>query len=116
MLTTLHAGSEHEAVVRLVLMARLGMDVPASLIEEQVASGLDLVVMGKRLAGGARRVTSASAVGRAPGGTVALEPLVAYDEVSDRWKLVREPDFVAEGLAGGLLDEGEVAAWRSSLG
>ena len=35
-LTTLHAGSEHEAVVRLVLMARLGMDVPASLIEEQI--------------------------------------------------------------------------------
>ena len=115
-LTTLHAGSEHEAVVRLVLMARLGMDVPASLLEEQVASALDIVVMGKRLAGGARRVTSASAVGRAPGGTVALEPLVAYDEVSDQWELVREPAFVAEGLAGGLLDEGEVAAWRSSLG
>ncbi len=115
-LTTLHAGSEQEAIVRLVLMARLGMDVPASLIEEQVASALDLVVMGKRLAGGKRRVTSASAVGRAPDGTVALEPVVAYDELADRWTLVREPGFVAEGLAGGLLGEREVETWRSRLG
>ncbi|MEY8437514.1 ATPase, T2SS/T4P/T4SS family [Atopobiaceae bacterium 24-176] len=115
-LTTLHAGSEQEAVVRLVLMARLGMNVPASLIEEQVASALDLVVMGKRLGSGERRVTSASAVGRAPDGTVALDPIVAYDEVADRWTLVREPGFVAEGVAGELLGEGEVEAWRSCLG
>ena len=44
-LTTLHAGTPVEAVSRLVLMARFGMDLPASLIEEQVATALDLIVM-----------------------------------------------------------------------
>jgi pilus assembly protein CpaF len=44
-LTTLHAGTADEAILRLVLMARYGMDLPAHLIEEQVATALDLVVM-----------------------------------------------------------------------
>ena len=51
-LTTLHAGSPTEAVSRLVLMARLGMDLPASLIEEQVATAIDLVVMSRRMTDG----------------------------------------------------------------
>ena len=36
-LTTLHAGSEQETVVRLTLLARYGIDLPSELIEEQIA-------------------------------------------------------------------------------
>lgn len=113
-LTTLHAGTEHEAISRLVLMARLGIDLPASLIEEQVASALDLVVMGRRMTDGTRRITSACTVGRAADGSVALTPVVAYDEAENRWDLVREPAFVDECLRAGLLDREEVEAWRAS--
>lgn len=41
-LTTLHAGSEQETVVRLTLLARYGIDLPSELIEEQIAMALDL--------------------------------------------------------------------------
>lgn len=115
-LTTLHAGSEQEAVSRLVLMARLGMDLPAALLEEQVATALDLIVMGRRLPSGARRVTTVSGVSRAGDGSVRLEPLVSYDEAHDQWRLVREPAFVGSLEQISVASGEEVARWRSSCG
>ena len=47
-LTTLHAGSEQETVVRLTLLARYGIDLPSELIEEQIAMALDGIVMSER--------------------------------------------------------------------
>ena len=111
-LTTLHAGTADEAVMRLVLMARFGMDLPADLIKEQIATALDLIVMSARLEDGTRRITSLSAVRRDPAGGVLLEEVVSFD-LSDRsWRLVREPAFIEEGLSLGALDAREVERWR----
>ena len=115
-LTTLHAGTSEEAILRLVLMARFGMDLPASIIEEQIATALDLIVMSARLPGGERRITSLSTVTRGAEGGVELTECVSYDAASDAWRLVREPDFIVPALASGGLGEGEVAAWRRYLG
>ena len=114
-LTTLHAGSADEAVLRLVLMARFGMDLPTDIIEEQIASALDLVVMSARLEDGARRITTLSTVSRAPAGGVQLDECVTFDAVSRSWSLAREPAYVEEGVRLGLLDEEEVRAWRQDV-
>lgn len=114
-LTTLHAGSAQEAVLRLVLMARFGMDLPSELIEEQIATAIDLFVVMRRLPDGSRRVTTLTEVSRAEGGGVALRECVSFDEASGDWSLACEPAFVARGLELGLLDEREVGAWRSCL-
>ncbi len=111
-LTTLHAGTPDEAIMRLVLMARFGMDLPTDIIEEQIASALDLVVMSARLADGTRRITSLSQVGRASGGGVELSECVSFDMGSCRWTLVQEPDFVGRGIELGLLEGEEVKRWR----
>lgn len=112
-LTTLHAGTAEEAILRLVLMARFGMDLPTDIIEEQVSSALDLIVMSRRLPGGARRITSLTEVGRAQTGGVELVECVSYDEAEDVWHVVRVPSFVERGVAEGLLDEREVEKWIS---
>ena len=114
-LTTLHAGSAEEAVLRLVLMARFGMDLPTDIIEEQIATAIDLIVMERRLADGTRYVTSLTEVGRGEGGGVRLEERVAFDVATRSWSLVSEPGFVGRALADGVLDEGEVDAWRCSV-
>ena len=114
-LTTLHAGTSEEAVLRLVLMARFGMDLPASIIEEQIATALDLIVMSARLPGGERRITSMSAVTRGGRGGVELTECVSYNPASDEWRLEREPDFIAWAIAAAELDEGEVEEWRRSM-
>ena len=111
-LTTLHAGTAREAVSRLVLMARFGMDLPAALIEEQVATALDLIVMSRRMPDGSRVVSSTCEVGRDEAGGVALRELVSFDSATRSWRLVEVPRFVERAVREGLLDEGEVVEWR----
>lgn len=114
-LTTLHAGSAEEAVLRLILMARFGMDLPTALIEEQIATAIDLVVMMRRLADGRRVVTSMTEVSRGEDGGALLEECVLFDRSDRSWRLVREPAFVGRAIDDGMLDEGEVGRWRERL-
>ena len=97
-LTTLHAGTEEEAVVRLTLLARYGINLPSELIEEQIAMALDGIVMSERRADGRRFVSSYSGVARGA--------------AAGAWKLVREPPFIAQALEAHVLTEEEVSAWR----
>lgn len=113
-LTTLHAGSEEEAVVRLTLLARYGINLPSELIEEQIALALDGIVMSERRPDGRRFVSTYSGVSRAPGGGVALERYVSFDRTTATWRLEREPPFIARALEAGTLSEEEVTQWRSS--
>jgi pilus assembly protein CpaF len=56
-LTTLHANSPAEVMTRLVMMCRYGMDLPVSVLTEQIASAFDLIVHLERQSDGQRRVT-----------------------------------------------------------
>ena len=112
-LTTLHAGTEEETVVRLTLLARYGIDLPSELIEEQIAMALDGIVMSERHADGRRYVSSYSGVRRGEHGGVELERYVSFDAATGTWTLDREPGFIAEGLRSGALTQEEVEEWRS---
>ena len=114
-LTTLHAGTAEEAILRLVLMARFGMDLPASIIEEQVATALDLLVLSSRRSDGSRRITSLAEVTRSPKGGVELSDVVSYESSCDQWHLEREPGFVERAIEEGRLSREEVQVWRSSV-
>ena len=113
-LTTLHAGSEEEAVVRLTLLARYGINLPSELIEDQIALALDGIVMSERRSDGRRFVSSYSGVSRAAGGGVKLERYVTFDRASASWTLEKEPPFIVAALDAGALTEKEVEQWRQS--
>lgn len=113
-LTTLHAGTEEEAVVRLTLLARYGINLPSELIEEQIAMALDGIVMSERRSDGRRFVSSYSGVTRSEAGGVRLERFVTFDSAAGAWELVREPPFIEEALRAHVLTEEEVEAWRGS--
>ncbi len=112
-LTTLHAGTAQEAVSRLTLMTRFGMELPTRVIEAQIASALDLIVMSRRMADGSRYLASLCEVGAASEEGVCLRELVSFDEVERSWHLVSEPQYVADALREGLLSVAEVEQWRS---
>ncbi|OUP07436.1 CpaF family protein [Collinsella sp. An2] len=113
-LTTLHAGTEEETVVRLTLLARYGINLPSELIEEQIAMALDGIVMSERRADGRRFVSSYSGVARGARGGVELERYVSFDSTRGRWRLEREPPFVDAAVRSGMLAGEEVERWRSS--
>lgn len=95
-------------------MARFGMDLPTDIIEEQIATALDLVVMGRRMPDGSRVVSEAALVRRAAAGGVDLDEVVSFDAVERSWHLVSEPAFVGDLVVQGIASSEEVAAWRSS--
>lgn len=111
-LTTLHAGSAREAIVRLTLLARYGIDLPGDLIEEQIAMALDAIVMSVRMSDGQRYVSSYTGVSRGATGAVELTDYVVFDMATRSWELVAEPPFIEEGLRSGALSEKEVESWR----
>ena len=103
-------------MLRLVLMARFGMDLPADIIEEQIASALDLIVMSRRASDGTRCITTTHEVGwSSEAKAVNLGECVSFDVARRSWELVREPAFVEQGICDGILDGGEVERWRSSF-
>lgn len=113
-LTTLHAGTAQEAVSRLVLMARFGMDLPTNIISEQISTALDLIVMSRRVSDGARYLSSLAEVGSGGHGEVTLLECVRFDEASRTWSLEHEPAFVQRCVDDGRLSTEEVLLWRSS--
>lgn len=114
-LTTLHAGDEQEAILRLVLMARFGMDIPTDVIEAQIATALDLIVMSKRLSDGSRYVTGASEVVLSKNNTAELRGFVVFDEQKRSWQLTRIPEYITQALSMGLITDKEVKIWQSYI-
>ena len=112
-LTTLHAGTAREVIVRLTLLSRYGIDLPGDLIEEQIAMALDGIVMSQRMPDGRRFASSFTGVTRAPEGGVQLEEYVSFDPATTTWLLLREPPFIAEGVRSGAIAREEVERWRS---
>ena len=62
-LTTVHANTPAEALRRLEMMALIGgVELPHSVVREQVATAIDVVVQQQRFGDGSRRIVSVGAV------------------------------------------------------
>ena len=115
-LTTLHANSPEDAVLRLMTMVRYAADLPVDVIERQIASAIDLGVQIARDAAGHRFVTQAveyrfdSELGK-----VKVDVLYerGYSDAAGMWR--RIPPWV-DGLARrGLAAEWEVQEWKRRI-
>lgn len=111
-LTTLHAGTAKEAILRLVLMARFGMDLPADIIEEQIASALDLIVMAQRLPDGRRYVTSISELFWQQDRTIFIQECISFDAFTRQWHLNHVPSFITAAEKERRLSQEEVERWE----
>jgi len=114
-LTTLHANSPYEVINRLVMMSRYAMDLPVSLIEEQIASALDVIVQLDRQPDGGRKVSMVCSC-RLQEGRVRLEQLVRWDVETQRYVWSAVPEWLSDARNARLIDMEEVARWRRSLG
>jgi len=61
-LSTIHANTPDDTLLRLETMVLMAVDMPIRAIREQIAAALDLIVQITRLADGSRRVTHVSEV------------------------------------------------------
>lgn len=79
-MTTLHANSPPDALIRLesmVLMA--GFDMPVTAIRRMISGAVELIVQQDRLPDGSRVVTAIAALERPSGDILKLKPLFLFD-------------------------------------
>ncbi len=92
-LTTIHANSPRDALSRLeTLCLMAGMDLPVSVIREQVASAVDLIVQQSRLTDGSRIVTSITEVAGMEGQTIVMTDIFKYEKtgITPQGKVIGE--------------------------
>ena len=113
-LTTLHANSPEDMVMRLVTMVRYGLDLPVDVIEENIASALDVVVQTARYRDGRRFVTQIAQVEHGD----AARPCIVVPlferrglDVPGDWRM--PPAWIDTLAAAGAVSKGEVERWMS---
>jgi len=80
-LTTLHANTPRDAVSRMETMSLMsGLNMPLSVIREQVASAVELIVQQSRLRDGSRKITYITEVAGMEGDTVVLQDIFKFTE------------------------------------
>jgi pilus assembly protein CpaF len=80
-LTTVHANNPRDAISRLetlVLMA--GLDLPARMVRQQIASAVDLFIQQSRLPDGSRKVTYITEVAGMEGDMVTMTDVFKFEQ------------------------------------
>ena len=111
-LTTLHANSPHDLVMRLATMVRFGADLPVDVIESNIASAIDVVVQLARASDGRRYVCAIAELGSGgEGRPCVVRELYARGPVgAGRW--LGEPVWVESLPEQGIAESEEVKRWR----
>ncbi|MHB0960819.1 MAG: CpaF family protein [Pirellulaceae bacterium] len=80
-LTTVHANSPRDAVMRLEMMVGMaGLDVPIWTIRRQIASAINIVVQVVRLTGGPRKIVKISEITGMEGEVMTMHDIFAFTQ------------------------------------
>ncbi len=115
-LTTLHANSPSEAISRLTMMVRYGAELPVEVIENQIATALDMVIQTTRNSDGKRFVNEL--VGYSydtEQRTCVIQRFYAWDSVKKVGRWSSYPDWVNELVPLGIATQEEVDAWKQQV-
>lgn len=102
-LTTIHANSAEDVVLRLEVMVQMAFDLPTASVHRQIASAVNLIVQLHRLRDGRRIVSQVAEV-------VGLNPLTGRVEMRDLFAINPEHD-----AADKLLPTGHLPSFMSEL-
>lgn len=107
-LSTGHANSPTDMLSRLETMVLMGMDLPLSAIQRQIASGIDILVHLGRLRDKSRKLLEVTEVLGYWDGEIRLQTLYKYTEVQEEegkiqgeWRRVQEITHKEKLLAAG---------------
>ena len=98
-MSTAHANSAADMLVRLETMILMGVELPVGAIRRQIASGIDLVVHLGRLRDKSRKVLEITEIAGMQGEEIELNPIYRFREMGEeKGKMVK----------GGLVKIGEL--------
>jgi pilus assembly protein CpaF len=102
-LTTAHANNPREALSRLEVMVMMaGMELPMTVVREQIASAVDLIVHQKRFPCGSRKVSHITELTGVESGTIQLQDVFLF---KPRASAGRDGKVVGDFMATGAVPE-----------
>ena len=102
-LTTAHANNPREALSRLEVMVMMsGMELPMTVVREQISSAVDLIVHQKRFPCGSRKVSHITELTGMESGTIQLQDVFLFKARSTAG---RDGKVVGEFVATGAVPE-----------
>jgi pilus assembly protein CpaF len=78
-ISTGHANSPADMLIRLEMMVLMAADIPLSAVKSQIASAIDILIHLERFRDGSRKVVSVEEVIGYQNGEICLQPLFLYD-------------------------------------
>ena len=112
-LTTLHANSPADSISRLATMVRYEGDLPIDVVEQNIASAIDLIVQMRRNPDGSRCVSDAVALRfDRDRGRCLVDPIYARPLGSLAGDWVAVPDWIDALAMLGMAEEEEVEGWK----
>ena len=111
-LTTLHANSPEDMIIRLVTMVRYGFDLPVEVIEENIASAIDVAVQTSRSRNGRRFVSAIAEMHRGENSACVADPVFTRRSLESEGVWARAPSWLDDAIDMGLIESGEVASWK----
>jgi pilus assembly protein CpaF len=98
-LTTVHANSPRDALMRLeTMVAMSGLEIPQRAVRSQIASALDVVVQLERLSDGRRRLTSLQEITGTEGDVITMQEIFTLE----RHGVDEEGQIIAELVPTGI--------------
>lgn len=111
-LTTIHANSPRDAMLRLEMMVGMaGVDIPIWTIRRQIASAVHLVVQAVRLSGGLRKIVKISEVTGMEGEVLSMHDLFVFHQTGVDKQRVAQGYFSTTGVRPNSLEKLEAAGF-----
>lgn len=115
-LTTLHANSPFEVVMRLTTMVRYAADLPVDVIEAYIASAIDMVIQTARSPKGNRFISDIALFTYDQRNRICeVRNLFHREPLDDTGFWLGLPDWIEDVIDFGLADSEEVERWKQSL-
>ncbi len=92
-MSTGHANSSEDMLIRLEAMYLQGTEIPLEAIRRQIASGIDIMIHLERNRNGKRRVTEVNEITGVRDGHVVISPLFKEMQTKDGYTLVRSKEL-----------------------
>jgi pilus assembly protein CpaF len=105
-LTTIHANSCRDALMRLEMMVGMaGFDVPIWTIRRQIASAINIVIQAVRLTGGPRKIVRISEITGMEGDMITMHDLFIFKQTGVNEHRVAEGYFAATGVRPNCMEQ-----------
>jgi pilus assembly protein CpaF len=104
-MTSIHANSPHDALIRVETMAVLsGADIPSRFLRHYISSAFDIIIHLARLTDGSRRLMSLQEITGIAGETITLQELFTFEQTGVQTNGAVQGHFRTTGIRSQFME------------